>query len=306
MELHIFKLNLQPNILKAYENDYEKLLTTNIPNALKILYSTADGPKGTLACSSQKISYNEIMNSQNYTTMILLKNKLIDMHRSVVDKFEKTGSINYSNEYLALRDKLERYTSAVLFDYPFLGELIKNATPSFTVPKYHNVKIAIKYIQKADKIEVVLNQRLQEFEEYTFFYAPDTEQILIETNGDVEKSKNIAHKIESEINKFTSKHNIGMVTINPVYERVTMTGKASAITIEIVYPNGHPARARSNALEEFNAASQQTTYKSPKGEKMDLEQVGKFIDDDAQKGYIRNVIISGSKKIIGLVKTVRW
>lgn len=79
----------------------------------------------------------------------------------------------------------------------------------------------------------------------------------------------------------------------------------SEIIVQLVYPNGDPARDRSRAIESAQAAKEKSIFEASKDSKIDASKLSDFYKDDAEKGYIKSVTSRGKNIIKNFIKTVK-
>lgn len=98
--------------------------------------------------------------------------------------------------------------------------------------------------------------------------------------------------------------NIGQVTINPIYHSFDIKKSYSEITLNFVYPNGDPARERSQAIEDADAAKESRTYKASAGGKLNSEGIKKIINQESQKGHFVSAKSKGKDILKAVFKTI--
>lgn len=305
---YTFKLNLEPNILTAHNYDSQKnhVIGKVIPSALKTIFKENKEVDDEKLLFSDYIDINEVKESVEYSTMLKINEKMIEMYHEVVEKYKNGEGISYSPKYLDQRDLLHSSLVSLVTKYPFLESAYDLKKNIFQVDQFSKIKMSVTYIQKSKKIEYYLNNfQVTDLVSY-FIYDTAYEYIYIPADDKTPKDAiNYIELLEDKVNNFSHRTSIGHVSINPIYEEVIFEGLHSEITIQLVYPNGDPARDRSKAIESAQAAKEKTTFEASKNSKIDAESLSDFYKNYAEKGYIKSVTSRGKNIIKSIIKTVK-
>lgn len=309
MEYYVFKLNLEPSILAAYNynSDREHVVSVVIPKALKKIFNHFEVIGENKIKFLDHIDIDEVRKSTEYQHMLGLNKTMIEMYNEVIEKFNENKGITYSPEYLEQRDKLNNSIDSIVLKFPFLKGAFDLKDSIFPVDTFSKIKMAVAYIRKAKKIEYYVNNIPDNKENSQFIYDKKQERVYISAEyKTMEEAKDYVELLEEKINVFSSNSNLGRISINPIYEEFVFEGMYSEITIEIVYPNGDPARDRSRAIEEANAAREKRTFEASKEEKIDASKLNEYFKKDAEKGYVKSVTSRGKNIIKSLIKRVNF
>lgn len=308
MEYYIFKLNLEPYTLKKnnYYSEREYVIKTLIPKQLKEIFPEHHDMGDNKIKMYDYIDFTAIKTSILYNTLLKRNKKMIKMYEQVVKDYESGKGIIYNPEYLKQRNNLSKTIENIVFEFPVLKNAYEINDNIFHVDAYSNIKMAVVFIRKAKKIEEYINNLDDENEliQSEFIYDSLEEYIYISTDKTPEEAEEYIDILQNKINKHYATSQIGRVTINPVYENFFLEGLYSEVTIEVVYPNGHPARERSNAIEEADAAREKRTFEASKGKKIDVEKLTEHFKEDAEKGYIKSVKSKGKSIIKSAISKV--
>lgn len=305
-EYYVFKLNLEPKILHAYdyENYKENVISEVIPGALKEIFSHNSNIDDSKIKFSDTIDINEVKSSNEYLEMLHITNKMIEMYHAVVGNYNSGKGITYSPEYLENRDNLNAAIKRLISIYPFLKGAFDLREDVFPVHAFSKIKMSIAYIKKALQIKYYLDHFPKSEADSEFIYDKSNEYIYIsKENKTVNNAKSYVQLLVEKINSFSSSSNIGRITINPIYLKFDLEGMYSEITFEISYPNGNPARDRSNALEQANAARETSKLEASKDDKIDSSKLVKRFKDYAESGYVIQVTSRGKDIIKSIIKT---
>lgn len=308
MDVYVFKLNLEPYILKSfnYESNSDQVKGKIIPSSLSEIFTSREVLSEALIKYGQTVEIDNVKESEEFKELIEISQVMEKMYQNVVQKFEENGEILYSSKFMETRDKLDKSIRHLVERFSFLSIALELPVNVFKVEAYSSVKMAVTYIQRAKKIEYFINSSSTNRTVSDFIYDKETEQIYLPIES-LEESDALkeAKLIENKINMFSHQTNIGRVTINPIYEDFELQGLYSEITIELVYPNGDPARDRSKAIEQGNAARETIKYEASKDQKMDISSFNVVFKEDAERGYIQSVKSKGKKIFAGLLKTIK-
>lgn len=307
MEYFVFKLNLEPSVLKTYHyNDHKNhVVGTVIPDSLKKIFKKSRELQGEKVKFLDEIDLNRVRESTYYLDMLNSNENMINMYREVVENFNEGKGITYSPEYLDQRDELNKSIESVISNFPFLLGSYDLKDSVFPIETFSKIQMAVTYIRKAKKIESYLKNFPDKLLTSYFIYDKSTEFIYISTEDKTaEEAKNYIELLEEKINKFSSISNIGRVSINPIYEEFTLEGLYSEITVELVYPNGNPSRDRSKAIQEANAAREKRIFEASKDAKIDAHKLNDYFISDAKRGYVDRITSKGKNIIKGFIKIV--
>lgn len=309
MEYYAFKFNLEPNILAVYNYNYhrEHVVSVVIPEALKKIFSHFEAVGENKIKFLDHIDIDEVITSSEYKNMLELNKTMIEMYNGVIEKFNTSKGITYSPEYLEQRDKLNFAIDTIVLKFPFLKGAFDLKDDIFPVAAFSKIKMAVTYIRKTKKIESYVKKFPDNASTSEFIYDKKHEHVYIAAeNKTMEEAKGYVELLEEKINNFSSNSNIGRISINPIYEEIVFEGMYSEITIELVYPNGDPARDRSRAIEKANAAKERRTFEASIEEKIDASKLNQYFKQDAEKGYVKGVTSRGRSIIKSLIKIVKF
>lgn len=298
METHyVAKLNLEPETLELYE--YSNLLEKVIPDDLSKIFSK-NSEKSSLIKFEKVTNFTEIKSDEIYKSMLLLRQNLIEQYEFVSRNFIKTGEISYNKKYMGLRTELKKTIEKLFDKYPFLKSAEDLRIQSFSSGKTQEIQMGIVYIDRVEKIEIFLNNKIELKANIEFFYDTSNERIYISEQFLSEDNPQnsfikLCEEIESMINTFQDSTDIGKVTVNPIYQSIEIKdGKYKDVTIIKVIPNGNPSKDRMKAL---NAVREETKYTAPKGETLEHTELEEEYNKDGQNGYI-SAILSRGKNIL--------
>lgn len=309
MEYFAFKLNLEPSVLDAYnyESQREHVVGIVIPEALKQIFHQFVAVDENKLRFLDHVDISSVEGSKEYKNMLNLNETMIKMYTEVIKNYNNGKGINYTPSYLEERDNLNGSIEKLVLEFPFLKGAFDLKDSIFPVDTFSKIKMAVTYIRKAKKIEHYVNNFPQNISNSEFIYDKKSERIFISIDNKApDEAKDYANLLEEKINSFSSLTNIGRISINPIYEDFVFEGKYSEITIEIVYPNGDPARDRSKAIEEANAAKERRIFEASKEQKIDASKLSEYFKEDAEKGYVKGVTSRGRNIIKSLIKIVNF
>ncbi|HEP1273230.1 TPA: hypothetical protein ACF4ZG_001643 [Streptococcus pyogenes] len=302
-ECYVTKLNVEPTILDLYEE--ENLIKTVIPNSLdKIFYKVAE-KEGII---QYQISNNTraILDSKLYSKMLESKTSLIDEYHKVVSKFEKSGEIVYSKNYMTQRSQLKEQIDELFENHTFLRNSEEIKLPSFAKGKISEIQMGVTYIDRANRIEHFLSEN-KDNQVINFYYDTSKEWIYIPSSviiGDniVMELLSITNDIQDKINMHKTQTDIGNVSINIVYDKFKIKqGSYKEVTITKVYPNGNPAQDRGRALR---AASTETKYRAAQDDAFSQQDIEQETKEDAERGYIASIASRAKNLIENTIKKV--
>lgn len=309
MDYFVFKLNLEPSILKAYDynSNRDHVVGKIIPESLKKIFSDFEDIDEKKIKFNDYIDLNEVMESADYNKMLILNKTMIKMYNEVVENYNKGEGITYTPEYLQYRDDLNKSIENITLNFPFLKSAFELKDNIFPIESFSKIKMAITYIRKAIKIESYINKFQDNDLNSEFIYDRNSEHIYISAYDKTTKeAENYIEKLEEKINNFSSISNIGRISINPVYDEFSFEGMYSEITVEIVYPNGHPSRDRSKAIKEANAARERRSFEASKEEKINASKLNEYFKEDAEKGYVKSATSRGKNIVKSIIKRVSF
>ncbi|WP_258088219.1 hypothetical protein [Weissella fangxianensis] len=257
-----------------------------------------------------KNKYSEIVASTDYKALIELNEKSQNLYKQVLEKYQSTGSISYSSDYMDNRSKLKDVIFKLTEDYPMLEVAFKRKNiPLMT--SYSEVKMNLAYINKAFKIQnEVEDLGKNEGLSFEFVYDKNTENIYIDAQMGTENAMEVIYSIEKIINANIVTTGIGEINIRPIYGQTISIkpGKYNIVEVETVFPNGS-AKHRSDAISKYRRANAKKITKSYQAEKNESINTSEIIDDelqsDASSGYLKVTskgknIINNSIKIIDI------
>ena len=303
-QCYVAKLNLEPNILDIYKYETQKDVVLNkiIPQALEVVFGEPDECKGYYYYQeSEGLELETIITKVK--AIVKLANKLFTMLEDVNYNYHQGHGINYSRDFMELRKKLSEKISEIEKEHPsmlaaYTLKLVKN----LDFEEYGPVKMGLRYIQKAYKLEMYLDSHISPMSNLRFYYDPKNEYIYIDkadVDGGFSNIREIVlsyiESIEKQINAIIKRHNIGKVSILPVYESFELEGSYKEITVEIVYPNGNPSRDRMQAVK---AAKTQIKYSASENNKILASKIAEVHCDDAKNGYVQSVKNGKGKNLI--------
>jgi len=307
VEYFVFKLNLEPSVLDAYNYNthIEHVVGIVIPDSFKKIFSEFIDINERKVKFLDYIDLSEVKTSIQYKDMLKLNETMMKMYNEVVANYNIGKGINYTPKYLEQRDKLNKSIEDIVYIFPFLKGAFELKDNIFPIETFSKIKMAVTYIRKARKIESYVNNFPKNILNSEFIYDKSYELIYISANNKTTKeAENYIEVLEEKINRFSSVSNIGRISINPIYEEFSFEGMYSEITIEIVYPNGHPARDRSKAIKEANAAREKRIFEASKEEKINAFKLNEYFKEDAEKGYVKSATSRGKSIIKSVIKKV--
>lgn len=307
MEYFAFKLNLEPSVLDAYnyESQREHVVSIVIPDSLKQIFNQFIDVNENKIKFLDYIDLNKVKQSSKYKNMLAINRTMIKMYNEVIKNYNVGKGITYTPVYLEQRDKLNNSIGQIVFEFPFLKGAFELKDSVFPVDNFSKIKMAVTYIRKAKKIEFYINNFPQDIANSEFIYDKKLELIYILVGDKTsEEARIYVELLEEKINRLSLITNIGHISINPIYEELVFEGMYSEITIEIVYPNGDPARDRSKAIEEANAAKEKRIFEASKEKKIDASKLSNYFKEDAEKGYVKDVTSRGRSIIKSIIKKV--
>ncbi|WP_447460651.1 hypothetical protein [Streptococcus phocae] len=225
-----------------------------------------------------------------------MRKKLICEYEFVSENFIKTGEISYSKEYMCIRTELKETIENLFYKHPLLKSADDLRIQSFASGKTKEIQMGIAYIDRVEKIEKFLKNKIELKANLEFFYDESNERIYIAeqflNKDNIQNSFiKLCEEIETMINTFKDLTDIGKVTINPIYESIDIKkGKYKEVTVIKVFPNGNPSKDRMKAL---NAAREETKFTAPKDEVIEHTELEKEYKKDGQSGYISAILYKG-------------
>lgn len=304
LECYVAKFNVEPTTLELY--DEKNLIENVIPSSLDKIFKHVQKSDNIIEYE-KKNDIQSVLESELYKIMLEHKQQLITDFNHVVEQFNRTREIIYSEDYMQKRLRLKSVLEELFETYPFLKNSEKTRIKSFSKGKIPEIRMGVTYIDRASKIEKFLEISAVANRELRFFYDCSKEWIYIPSSCIVEKStmselQSIVEEIQLEVNRFKNTTNIGNVSINLVYDNFSIKkGNYKEITIIRVYPNGNPSRDRQRAMK---AAREEIKLTAAEDATFSNEQIENETKDDAQKGYIatirsktRNIIENRIRKV---------
>lgn len=308
---YIFKLNVQPHILKQYYGNMKNLKNNIIPDAIfnsysSIFYSPEMSDKNLILDIEQ--DYQTILESSDYQLLIRQTEELAIEYRNITDIFKKGGGIHYVPEYLAKLENAIDLRKEVVYKFKVLNQANFTVTTSQAYEEIEHIYDfsidseigkGLDHLRRVRKIIIYLELELQKNRKnIRARYSFDNEVFTIE-NVTKYEAVDISKKIERQIND--SKSSIGDVKINPIYGNVVLNIKETMATIEIIttYPNGNT----DDELDILLQVSEETSSKEVRtvlvaSDSIDnsdfFDGVNKVITIPGKRGYLSDIRNNGT------------
>lgn len=318
MQYLVFKLNLQPAKLIEYRSEREYLINSLIPSMLENVFSLTKMPsKDVYKIDIENADINNF--GLIYNELLIETEKLLNYYREVLDQYKEKKEIFYSKDFLSLNSKCSTKRRTLEKRYPVLQEAFDKYSDllidqEIDVNLESKIGTGIVHLRKFYKIKKYINEagiKLDEPLDISSYYRPEDEKFLIEINSDktenpIRQAQFYISYIESLINnsdKVVSK--LGKVNINPVYESIVLSDNSyTEISFSLVYPNGNPSLERHNILEASDAKEAQFTIYGTDDQPLKKEAIEEIVNEEAKKGYLKNIFSKKGKKIISTIKRV--
>ncbi len=313
---YVFKLNVQPHILKKYSEQtlFKEFIPNKIFNTFNNLHTQVDIGDKTLNFQIQR-DYNDILKSEEYKSLISKTDKFAIEYKQITFNYQNEGNISYSKEFLEEHEKLMELRKELIAQFSVLtyaGKQYKSSETNQSIEEEYQFQIESKVGIGLDHIK-----RVQKIKMYAKHLATlDNEDIIIDYDYETELLKildvnqvsaiDFVKDIERKINK--RKDEVSDITINPVYENLVLdtTERTKSLEIIVVYPNGTDEEldillkaanmtGSREARSEFLAPNDDSNNKF-------LENTQKLAENPGGKGYLRDVKNQG-KSIINVEQT---
>ena len=314
---YLFKLNVQPSILKKY--DSQMLFTSYIPNKIcdvfNTLFQQVEVEHDNLYFSMPK-DYKEIVMSKEYKQLLQDTDKFTKQYMDITLEYHENGGITYSKDFLEKHDTLMNGRKNLERKFPILiqansqfksGQVLQSIESEYDFSIDAKVGIGIDHIKKVQILKMYAEQLAGlEVKDVKISYNFASEYLTVKETDKIlalDTVKDIERKINSK------KDDIQDITINPIYEKLVLetTEKTRSIEITIVYPNGdtnEELKLLLKGAQQTGSKEVRTEFLASDDEKNNefLEQINNLANEPATKGYLRS-IKSQNKNIINIEET---
>lgn len=253
------------------------------------------------------VSIREIKHSSTFKQFEENEKLLKLGYDSVIRGFDTEGKVIYSKEYLSIRDSTQRAINNLINSFPILlasEDFVPNKEVNFDF--HPRVGTGFEFLKRGRKIIKYLSILESNEEEFDsdFFYSLNDEKLLLRSSNDDLMDYGRAKELERRINFFYKLTNIGRVHINPIYNKISIDGSYSEITLTFVYPNGSLADDQSDAIMKSRAAIRKINLQASKGSKLNPEGIEDLIqqEDDHTKGYFVSAISRGKNVLKSVIQ----
>lgn len=247
----IFKLNVQPHILKKYYNKIDELKEQIIPNAIFNAYNDLFSNP---VMEKDKMSliifqdYKEIAESEEYIHLLKNTEEIAIEYRSITNEYKKGNGIHYNPDFLVKLENAINDRKILLSKFIVLNQANSRFTSSQVyeeIERLYDFNIdsevgkGLDHLRRVRKIILYLEEQIQNgTENIEVDYSFEKETLTI-NNVTIYEALDSYKKIENQIND--KKSDIGYIKINPIYENVVLNTTENMKSIEIIttYPNGN-------------------------------------------------------------------
>lgn len=308
---YLFKLNVQPHILKRYENRMHKLKNIIIPNLIFNSYNNLfKGP--VVGKNSLKLTivqdFNEIASSVDYQELLKITDEIAIEYKNITKEYRMGKGIYYDPQFLVKLDNAMNDRKALLSKYNVLNQANSrfNTSQAYEeLERVYNFEIdteigkGLDHIRRVRKIILYLDEQIQNgLEEITVDYSYKTEIFKI-NNVTIDQALASYKKIETQLNDY--KDEIGNVKINPIYEKLFLNTSKNMKSIEVLttYPNGNTDDELEALLVDLPSSTGskevRTTFIAPDSQDNSrfLKNINKLARIPSEKGYLSDIRSSG-------------
>lgn len=307
MSYYVFKLNIEPAIMNLEkENDnWENFKVESIPNSLKEIFFSVE-EHGYIKIERTRIDYSELRSELDVLQVDTLK--LQNKYNEVMEHYLKNGEIHYGKEFLELNDICGENRRKLEAKYPILKQSHKKYSDNFIHEKYNlNLNTSVgtgivhfnKFYKNLYYFEEYIENETESKSEEIAYYDKISEYIYIADDNE-SSAKDFSKYIESNINESGK---IGMVKINPIYEKIEVTEPVKYIQYTVTYPNGNTPSEIDEILKKSGANSKTVKFEANSSENWNPDPVISDINNEGSKGYLEEIILSKTRKVKEYIKT---
>lgn len=316
---YFFKFNLPEKTISTYisfedninltsaEEMKKHMLEEIIPRNLSLVYELEKSDN----FNKYKINIVKLNTEEFFNDLEKLRqNTLIleEMYGKVLSDYLDNGSIIYTKEFLEQNEICKTQRRFFQNKYPIVKEGLNRLTDQevqklFSVQFDNQIGTGIKHIKSFYRIdnyvEYMKAEGILDNSEIEVFYDADTEHIVVKSKNEIE-AYNSVKAIEKVLNSSESfVKELGKININPIYESIEFTKSFSSIEFTLVYPNWKAVDERYEAIMADTKADEQKVKLSAENEyTMNVEYILGVLNEQAKKGYLKDVTKSITKKII--------
>ncbi|HFI0762739.1 TPA: hypothetical protein ACGO6Q_001310 [Streptococcus suis] len=308
---YIFKLNVQPHILKKYHNNIEKLKSQIIPNAIFNAYNDLFSNP---VIGKDKLSlvifqdYEEIAESEEFRCLVKVTEEIAIEYKAITNDYKSGKGIHYSPDFLLKLEKAINDRKILLSKFIVLNQANSRYSSSQVyeeIERLYDFNIdsevgkGLDHLRRVRKIILYLEEQIQNgTKEIEVNYSFKDELITI-NNVTIDEALASYKKIETQVNDIKS--DIGYIKINPIYDNVVLNTTENMKSIEIIttYPNGDTDDELEILLElpriTDSKESRATLICSDNIDNKDfIENIHKILTSPSRKGYLTDIRSNGT------------
>ena len=307
----IFKLNVQPHILKKYYNKIDELKSQVIPNAIFNAYNDLfsnpiiEKDKMSLVIFQD---YKEIAESEEYRNLIKITEEIAIEYKIITNEYKKGNGIHYNPDFLFKLENAIYDRKILLSKFIVLNQANSRYTSSQVyeeIERLYDFNIdsevgkGLDHLRRVTRIILYLEEQIQNGTEDIKVDYSFGNEILTINNVTIYEALDSYKKIETQINDLKS--DIGYIKINPVYENIVLNTTENMKSIEIIttYPNGNTDDELDILLKLpmiTDAKESRTTFICPDtiDNKDFLQKIQKILIIPGIKGYIIDIKSNGT------------
>ena len=307
---YIFKLNVQPHILKKYYNKIDELKSQIIPNtifnAYNDLFSNPVMKKDEMSLVIFQ-DFKEIAESEEYRNLLKITEEITIEYKTITNEYKKGNGIHYNPDFLVKLENAIYDRKILLSKFIVLNQANSRYTSSQgyeEIERLYDFNIdsevgkGLDHLRRVRKIMLYLEEQIQNGTtdikvDYSF-----KSEILTINNVTIYEALDSYKKIETQINDIKS--DIGYIKINPIYEDIVLNTTENMKSIEIIttYPNGNTDDELDILLKLpmiTDAKESRTTFICPDtvDNKDFLQKIQKLLIIPGIKGYIIDIRSNG-------------
>ncbi|AIX04264.1 hypothetical protein POF63_02780 [Streptococcus agalactiae] len=307
---YLFKLNVQPHILKKFHNKISELKLQVIPNAI---YNAYNDLFSNPVIEKDKLSlvifqdYREITDSEEYVKLIKNTEEIAIEYKKITIEYKKGNGIHYNPDFLEKLEKAMNDRKLLVSKFIVLSQANSRYTSSQAyeeIERLYDFNIdseigkGLDHLRRVMKIILYLEEQLQNGTEEIDVNYSFAEEIITINNVTIDEALASYKKIETKVNELKS--DIGHIKINPIYENVVLNTTENMRTIEIIttYPNGNTDDELDILLElpriTGSKESRTTLISSDTTDNKDfLEKIYDISYMPSKKGYLSDIRSNG-------------
>lgn len=313
-DYHVFKLNLQPDILHSYiEDGALDVLKRNVIYSAFISsfeitqYISDDYIK--IKFMENDIEFKDEFKKLEQDTK-LLKEKYSD----ILDKYSETEEIHYSKEFLRLNDKCGGVRRQLEYNYPILKQAYDEFDEDLIASEFNlqfdnAVGTGIRHLKKFYTIKYYIEEYdidvTELYSNLEIVYSLDQERFYIKTNNESEAlscSKLLERVLNNNRESIT---HIGKININPIYTNIYFEGSSTEVSIVYVYPNANGPYERNSLIEAAKAKQEEIKLIGSDGEPLNTDVIIDEINERGLSGYIKELKTKGSTIVKQMLRVNR-